>query len=332
MKRKLAVFIIVITLLMQFIPTLNAVAAGMSSDGYILVSTPAELNAIRNNLTGRYRLTNNITLSGYWTPVGTSGTGKMFAGILDGAGYEIIGLNVSVSSYAGLFGYTSGVTIKNLHIVGGSVSASNVSSYAGSFVGYSKGSLLLEGCTSSATINSRNYTGGLVGYGSFNGSVITKSEYYGKLVGAADTGGIIGKITPDSSSAARSTISMCRVIIDNDNINQATKNATERVTGTSSVGGIAGEIAATTITQCYTSVMVKGNTSTGGIAGKILVTNSHTTTIADCYSTGHVSGGTDTGGIVGAGFGSSSIKHTITRCYSTSDVYATSGRTVCKCQ
>lgn len=57
------------------------------------IRTEEQLKAIANNLSGKYVLENDITLSGdEWTPIGTSD--HPFTGKLDGQGHTIIGLTV----------------------------------------------------------------------------------------------------------------------------------------------------------------------------------------------------------------------------------------------
>ena len=54
------------------------------------IRTEEQLKAIANNLSGKYVLENDITLSGdEWTPIGTSD--HPFTGTLDGKGFTIKG-------------------------------------------------------------------------------------------------------------------------------------------------------------------------------------------------------------------------------------------------
>jgi len=98
-----------------------------------LIGSKTELNKVRNNRSAHYKLVADIefTASDFasggsfynsgkdWTPIGDSST--KFTGSFDGNGHTIKGLkqNISTSSnstYGGLFGYTSGATIKNLAV------------------------------------------------------------------------------------------------------------------------------------------------------------------------------------------------------------------------
>jgi hypothetical protein len=108
-------------------------------DDAIKISTAAQFNAIRNNLSGHYVLTTDIDLSPYanWLPIGTVDLGAMmtgdeekafstgFSGQFDGNGHTISNINCSAeySMGVGLFGLISGGgTVKNLKVVNANVS------------------------------------------------------------------------------------------------------------------------------------------------------------------------------------------------------------------
>jgi len=55
----------------------------------IYISNATELSNIRNNPTGYFRLANDITLTGQWTPI------QSFSGILDGNNFRISGINIT---------------------------------------------------------------------------------------------------------------------------------------------------------------------------------------------------------------------------------------------
>ena len=78
------------------------------------------LEAAKNGGTVKLLGDVNLTTSD-WTPVGTSS--EPFKGTFDGNGYTITGLKITSGSYIGLFGYVGeGATIKNVNLVGASVS------------------------------------------------------------------------------------------------------------------------------------------------------------------------------------------------------------------
>jgi hypothetical protein len=78
--------------------------SGTSGDPY-LVSTAAEFNDVRNDLTAYYKQTADISLSSYsnWTAIGVFSTSP-FSGTYDGDYHKITGLTISTSTqYYGLF-------------------------------------------------------------------------------------------------------------------------------------------------------------------------------------------------------------------------------------
>lgn len=131
-----------------------------------------------------FKLMNNITLTGEWTPIGITkdGSTNAFSGKFDGDKHSILGLCIKtqagVTTY-GLFGITDVATISNLHIQladdGIQVDATEVADnyYIGAFAGEMKGVGLLANCylTSSENENSMIsvegnkyvYIGGLAG-------------------------------------------------------------------------------------------------------------------------------------------------------------------------
>ena len=94
-------------------------------DGYIGIYTAEDLDNIRNNLSGKYILMNNIDLSSYdnWNPIGTSET--PFTGELDGNGYAVENMTITAEQQealnAGLFGYIKNAIVKNLTIDNGKI-------------------------------------------------------------------------------------------------------------------------------------------------------------------------------------------------------------------
>ena len=89
-------------------------------EGYTPIYTAEDLNNIRNNLSGKYVLMNDIDLSAYenWQPIGTAEL--PFTGELDGNGYCINNLTIFVdiiepaTYYYGLFGYIKNSKINNV--------------------------------------------------------------------------------------------------------------------------------------------------------------------------------------------------------------------------
>jgi hypothetical protein len=132
-----------------------------------------------NKYSGKYFLLTQ-SLTGISTRIGNLQT-NCFSGIFDGGGYAL-DVNISVTgsdnAYAGIFGYISGATIKNLGVVGSVSSSSSSDSYSYSY-SYSGG---ICGYATSSTINNCYNTGNV----SSSSSSSHSSSYY------SSSGGICG--------------------------------------------------------------------------------------------------------------------------------------------
>ena len=259
-----------------------------SAEGLKNIAKLVNNGAVDINIT----LTADITLTGEWTPIGTS-FGNSYTGTFDGNGKTITGLTVTTSDqYAGLFGYIgSGGTVKDVtlegvqiattHSVGdaggvagysygniencsvsGSVSVSGMNGIAGGVVGFQVGGSL-TGCSSSATVNAGNTAGGVAGTTN-NGASLTACYATGDVtlvsndIGTYFAGGVVG------SNGSSSTLKAC----------YAWGSVTGSGSGTVYVGGITGSNDLGTLTACYHAKgTVKGSDgatdgATGGVAGR----------------------------------------------------------------
>lgn len=151
---------------------------GTSQDGNAIeISTPEDLNAVRNNLSGNYVLANDIDLTSStseggeyynkgkgWEPIGDDD--DFFEGTFDGNGYKVSGLNSSGYQYTSLFA-TNGGTIKNLTVEGSlNGSATDYADVAG-VAGFNAGDV--QNCTNNAAVKieangNQCYCAGVVGY------------------------------------------------------------------------------------------------------------------------------------------------------------------------
>lgn len=87
------------------------------AQGYTIIKTAEELQAMENDLSGKYILMDNIDLAGYdWTAVGA--TSNSFTGEFNGNGHIIENLKINSpdKNEQGLFGSFKGL-IKNVGIV-----------------------------------------------------------------------------------------------------------------------------------------------------------------------------------------------------------------------
>lgn len=130
------------------IPVVTTYAATVenenTSEGYVEIGTAEEFVAINDNLSGNYKLTKDIVLSGKVNlPIGKDASNP-FVGILDGQGHCVKGVEITndvTGRYFGLFGYVSG-EIRDL-TVEGEIRTSNESktTYVGGFCGFLSGTI-----------------------------------------------------------------------------------------------------------------------------------------------------------------------------------------------
>ena len=84
-----------------------------------VIKNADDLANIKNNLSGKYILMNDIDLKGVdWESIGTIPMGKegCFSGVFDGNGYEIKNLSTNGYDYAGLFGTVYNGSVVNVTI------------------------------------------------------------------------------------------------------------------------------------------------------------------------------------------------------------------------
>ena len=164
----------------------------------ILISTPQDLNNIRNNLLGDYELTNDIDMSsfGNFTPIGID-TNTYFSGTFDGKGFKIKNLTINITrTNVGLFGFTQNATITNLGIENANVTSNN-QNYVGILVGYHYTNSIISNCyTTVGTAQGQYGVGGLVGY---SNGLIENSYSNANVTGKGRVGGLLGHgITTDA--------------------------------------------------------------------------------------------------------------------------------------
>ena len=259
------------------------------------IRTAAELDNVRNNLSGSYKLMADISLSSYadWEPIGSDG--NPFTGKIDGNGYEITGLKIDriTAVHAGLFGYVRGgeiidLALKDVDIAGGGD--------AGAIAGSIEDSTIIN-CHSTGRIASGDASGGIAG--SVYNSRIINSSSAAYVVSYLDdsTGSMSGGI---AGYAQGSEIAGC---FSSGNVFSSSHN--------SASGGIAGGAAYDSlITNSYSTGDIEsysdsdepGDSVSGGIAGYVW-----NGTITNSYSTGNITSSSYSGGIAGSSEGDDKI-------------------------
>jgi hypothetical protein len=243
------------------------------------IRTWSDLDGVRNNLSARYVLVNDLdsTTAGYdqlasstanggkgWQPIGT--VDSSFHGSFDGQGHEVRDLFVNrpAERDIGLFGAVyNGTTIENLGVVNAEVTGQL---YVGILVGTNYGTV--TSCYSSGEATGDEYVGLLVGG---NAGTVGNSYSEGSVTGSTLVGGLVG----GSTATVSNSYSIASAI------------------GNSRIGGLMGGNGAT-VSNCYSAGSVAGNDDIGGLVGvdfEGIVTNS----FWDTETSGQATSGGGTG-------------------------------------
>lgn len=199
------------------------------------ISTEAQLRAIANDLNGSYVLTQDITLSDVWTPIGTSD--NPFKGTLNGNGKTIIGLTVGngANDNQAFFGFTNGATVENIGFTSAVVKGHNqaaivvaqatsstlsniyvsgvvtgrdhVGTIAGDARGTTENRTTITNCVSTAAALSTEHQGGGIA-GWTNNSTFSYNIAYGAVTAPNNgAGGITGMVDDSGNTVYTSNIS-----------------------------------------------------------------------------------------------------------------------------
>lgn len=293
MKKALSIILSAV-LLLAVIP-IGTVNANASEDNVIEIRTIAELYNINNNMSGNYKLMNDIDMTqdtavggdwdfmgNGWEPIGSNGVyGKTaFKGTFDGNGHIIIGMRINRiktpsgagTIYLGLFANNAG-TIKNLGIDHTSIVSNG--SYAAGICANNSGSLL--NCYNKAVVSADMYSGGICAYNSGN---ISNCYNKAKKSSYIYSGGICGY-------SQSGTLSNCY------NTGTISVNNSNRINNVFS-GGICGYSESGTFSGCYnkgyiSSVYsikayryIESKSYSGGICG------SNGSVVKNCFNKGTV--------------------------------------------
>ena len=250
--------------------------AGTAASPYLICSY-AQLQRIRNNLNGYYKLGKSLKATSNWTPVGNSAT--PFQGQLDGNGHTIANLQINGTGFFGATG--SSARISGLGLVDASITTTS----GGGLVGENQG--VMGGCFVKGTVISTSTTtntvvGGLVGN---NRGIIFNSYSLGSVTATTTAGGLAGS----NEGAIVNSYSMVEV---------------SAPTAGGLVGSNGGHIANSYATGVASSS--SANSYSGGLVGL----NESDGSIQNSYATGEPSASTIKGGLVGKNQGS------IANCYS----------------
>lgn len=260
-KQILAMGLIISIVSIMFAPMAQATVQSENGDalaeellGFVYISSQQELASIgQPNLNERFILTEDIEITGNWTPINN------FTGIFDGGGHTIT-FNISETTgpipttpYLGLFASCTDATIKNLYVdgnisltTGGSFFNPNV--YVGGIVADSTNS----------TLENVHFSGNI--------NVTTSND------NSSWVGGIVGKATNTKISLSSNTAPIIAEV--------------KSVIGTTRAGGLCGEFGGN-IENCYNmgNILTKAATESpyaGGLVGN------NKGTITKSYNSGKV--------------------------------------------
>lgn len=242
---------------------------------------------------------------------------KRFAGVFNGNGFSIRGLNIdSDKRYEGLFGFNAGVisnlTIKNSNIKGGTG--------VGAFAGLNSGSI--ENCyLENVEIKGYEKVGGFVGISMENSRVdgcsvtgdntfVYADKYAGGIIGYTNNNAKISSCSNRANVTGKEYIGGVSGIIFYGTTVQNTSNLALNVVGENYVGGIAGYSEAQIQNSFNHNLddkngIVSGNNYIGGIVGL-----NHTMgNITDCFNSGKIEIKENNGGGI-VGLNNASISNT----------------------
>lgn len=307
----------------------------VGSDRIIEISTENDLRKISSDLSGHYRLTQNITINGDWKPLGNAN--EPFTGTFDGNGYTISNLVLTENNFAeidatsigniGLFGIAEGAVIKDLTLEKSSLNIrnsnkkiNNLGFLAGTFSGK------IQNCSVSGKMRITGsedikYVGLMTGY-TQETSDLTNCSAVGNItvqsfrkIGNTEH---IGILTGYYNSSGN--VENCSAV---GNINIKSAHDAEKIGLIAGYYNSSGNVENCSAAGDITLELSDGNNaeSVGLIAGRFLISGE----MNDCRSAGKIKITTgyntyDIGGLIGYFSGN------MNRCYSTSEIIISSNR------
>ena len=252
--------------------------------------------------TKHYKLMADLVITDEYTPIGNV-PNRPFEGVFDGNGHTIEIQNMTnATQYAGVFGYVTGATIRNLGAAGSwsmNEEGGFLNNYIGGIVGYAEASTI-SGCYNSGNISVAATPlslqswrlGGVVGYA--EASTISGCYNSGNLSGTGNINlymaGVVGFVY-SNTSAVRECYNMGSVYGE--------------VNGNAFVAGVIADVSsASAVSECYNAGSVSGKVKTSASRFAGVVGKCSSAPLISCYNTGEVTGeGTSAtlyvGGIVG---------------------------------
>ncbi|OTG65377.1 GLUG motif-containing protein, partial [Acinetobacter silvestris] len=221
---------------------------------YGVIQTIQQLQAVNNQLDGRYLIGNDIDaqITKTWSDIDGEGfkslgdSAHAFTGKLDGLGHTVSNLYIYREQVdnVGLFGYIQNASIKNLGLLNSNITGKN---QVGALVGTSAQNSQLYSVYSTGTVTGTGSAmGGLIGQQQ-EGSKVESAYSTSQVTGKNHVGGLVGM---------------------NQNATIKDIYATGAITGETNVAGLVGSnTAQASIQNAYATGRVTGNSSIGGLVG-----------------------------------------------------------------
>ena len=188
----------------------NATYLNTDANGNYLISNADELVYFAKtvNVDGEtyadktVKLTADIDLAGKeWAPIGTAE--HPFSGTFDGNNKTISNLKITTGNYAGLFGYVSTATIKNVKLANADVSGGK---RMATLIGKITGNATVTNCSNdadSSVTGSGSNTGGLIGeivIGTVNlSNLVNNAAVENTEASNSRAGGVVAQVTTDAN-------------------------------------------------------------------------------------------------------------------------------------
>lgn len=280
--------------------------SGTIGDPYI-ISTPTDLDDVRDHLSSYYELGNNIDMAawGNFVPIAD------FLGHFDGKNYAIDNLTVDIADYAGLFSWVcDGATLANIYLTNVDITGMT---YIGGLIGAADTSVTITNCHVQGTIadgDDHGDIGGLIG--SFCEGLIEDCDVDVTIfsVGFYGVGGLIGWL--DYFDTIGPTVRRCHA-----------EGSITDSHGAHAVGGLIGWCGDALIEDCWADVDINNPDGdyTGGFVGWYDCGNTtyNWGHIKHCYALGDVIAYDNMAGFAGA------LWCSVYECYALGNVTASGG-------
>lgn len=293
MKKQLFALLTALMLVISLCPA-PAQAVSSAPSGYTAITTAQQLSDIRNNLSGKYILMNDIDVTSLtWSAIGySSGGSTAFTGILDGNGYSVTGLDTTSHDPKTALIWTNSGTLRNLTITGTYKPYATIS---GVFCHYNTGRI--ENCHNKADVtHMKGTTSGTLYVGGITGKNTGTIQY------CSNQATITSTVTKYSGSGSMTVYAGGIAGNNTGTIRECWNTGSILPTGSYAdvyAGGIAGVCGNNAqFINCYNTGSVKASRSSsdstsfshnygaGGILGSA---DSNTVTVTTCYNRGTIS-------------------------------------------